>query len=144
MRRRLMSGEFRQDAKLSTFFIGIARQYWYDQVRKKNHRSEKLQRFPLPVEQEPAPDQTLIDTERKAALQEAIALLGEVCQRVLGLWMLDLSSEEIAREAGFGNADVAKTKAWKCRQQLAEIIRQSTYFSKTLDIGSYGKKREER
>ncbi|MCC6725850.1 MAG: RNA polymerase sigma factor [Saprospiraceae bacterium] len=139
LRRRLQSGEFRGEAKLGTFFNGIARQYWYGQRRKAAGHAEKLNQIDTEMN-EPAPDRMLIDKERDAALHEAIALLSDTCRQVLLLGMKGLSGEEIAQQVGFDNANVVKTKALKCRKRLEEIIRQSSYFTETLNIRHYGKK----
>ena len=50
--------------------------------------------------------------------------LGETCRKVLMYYYFDeMSMQEIADKLGFANTDTAKTKKYKCKQKLDELVK---------------------
>ncbi|MFO0265838.1 MAG: RNA polymerase subunit sigma, partial [Cyclobacteriaceae bacterium] len=49
---------------------------------------------------------------------------GETCRKVLMYYYFDeMSMQEIAEKLGFANTDTAKTKKYKCKQKLDELVK---------------------
>jgi len=49
--------------------------------------------------------------------------LGDVCKKVLTQYYFDgMNMQEIAKKLNFANTDTAKTKKYKCKKKLDELI----------------------
>ncbi|HEY5824107.1 MAG TPA: sigma factor-like helix-turn-helix DNA-binding protein [Cyclobacteriaceae bacterium] len=62
--------------------------------------------------------------EREKIIAKCLDQLGETCRKVLMLYYFDeMSMQEIADKMGFANTDTAKTKKYKCKQKLDELVK---------------------
>ena len=60
--------------------------------------------------------------------------MGETCRKVLTYYYFDgMSMAEIAERLGFANTNTAKTKKYKCKKKLDEIVRAKYSESDFLD-----------
>ncbi|TAE44053.1 MAG: sigma-70 family RNA polymerase sigma factor, partial [Cytophagales bacterium] len=72
--------------------------------------------------------------ERNNIIHQAINSLGDTCRKVLTLYYFDnLSMQEIAEKLGFANSDTAKTKKYKCKKELDDLIKSKYKASDFLD-----------
>lgn len=72
--------------------------------------------------------------ERMEIINKCINSLGETCRKVLMYYYFDnLSMTDIAEKLGFANADTAKTKKYKCKKELDELIRSKYKATDFLD-----------
>jgi DNA-directed RNA polymerase specialized sigma24 family protein len=61
--------------------------------------------------------------ERSKIIIECIASLGDTCRKILMYHYFDgLSMNEIAERMEFANTDTAKTKKYKCKKRLDELV----------------------
>lgn len=113
-------------SKISTFLYSICQNLW----RKELDRKSKLS-----AEQADNVDDTDPDLqERIAIVNQCIAMLGDTCKRLLTHYYFDkLSMSDIAEKMGFANADTAKTKKYKCKQELDKKIKSLYKASDFLD-----------
>ena len=62
--------------------------------------------------------------EREKIIAKCMDQLGDTCRKVLMYYYFDeLSMQEIADKMGFANTDTAKTKKYKCKQKLDELVK---------------------
>ena len=62
--------------------------------------------------------------ERAKIINECINQLGETCRRILMYYYFDgLSMQDIADHLGFANTNTAKTKKYKCKKKLDELVK---------------------
>jgi len=60
--------------------------------------------------------------------------LGDTCRKVLSYYYFDgMSMQEIADRVGFANTDTAKTKKYKCKKKLDELIKTAYSAHDFLD-----------
>jgi DNA-directed RNA polymerase specialized sigma24 family protein len=66
-----------------------------------------------------------LDTaEREKIIARCIEQLGETCKKVLMYYYFDeMSMQDIADKLGFANTDTAKTKKYKCKRKLDDLIK---------------------
>jgi len=51
--------------------------------------------------------------------------MGDTCKKVLTLYYFDgVSMNDIAEKLGFANSNTAKTKKYKCKQELDRIVKK--------------------
>lgn len=124
--QKATSGKLVLTSKISTYIYSICQNLW----RKELERKSKLVH-------EAKDGEEFIDhdsKERTRIIQECIAALGDTCQKVLTYYYFDgLSMELIAEKMGFANTDTAKTKKYKCKKKLDELVKSKYTKSDFLD-----------
>lgn len=114
-------------SKISTYLFSICQNLWRKELdRKTRHAGE------LTVDK---PDNFDPDKqERIDAMRKCLQMLGESCRQILMLYYFDdLSMQEIAQQMGLANADTAKTKKYKCKQELDNLVKKTYTSSDFLD-----------
>ncbi len=114
--QKAVSGKLVLTSKMSTYIYSICQNLWRKELDRKKRLSNEEKDVPV------TPD---TDTEeRNKIIARCINQLGETCRKVLMYYYFDeLSMQEIADRMGFANTDTAKTKKYKCKQKLDELIR---------------------
>ena len=104
---------------LKTYMFGIGKYKLMATNRSnKNAMLELLSEIPDIIEDEPD-----LNLENENKIQIAVNQLGEPCHTILvkHYWE-DKSSEEIANELSYKNADTVKTQKYKCMQRLKRSL----------------------
>lgn len=127
--RKLRAGEFRGGAALSTWILGIAKWLWWGQNQKNTRRKLPPPDDDIEIEN---PEKYLLTAERNAALDQAIAGLGDTCQRILKMYALQISMREIAQEMSLATEDQAKSRAYECREKLRKMISKNSILLELL------------
>jgi RNA polymerase sigma-70 factor (ECF subfamily) len=133
----LRNDRFQGKSTLKTYFLSIARYRWLNRLRQQ--RPDLL---PLAETQEgrDAEDAEMIflKAEYSEVFKSALALIGERCQKILELYMLDTRMEEIARTMDLANADMAKKAAYRCRMTMREFLESHPAWLERLRDGLRG------
>ena len=132
--RNLREGKFRGETSLSGYLYSICRFVWMNQARRQA-RITHTDQMPEPTPGESAaltPDRLLMDEERSAALNQLLNTIGERCRRILELWKLSYSMEEIAEKEGLSSAEMAKKAKYRCHVALLEKIRQNPNWEQLI------------
>lgn len=99
------------------YIYQIAKHKWLDQLKSKYKKATTLKDNFQPLEKT---DDIYQETDCKPLL-EAVSNLGEPCKRLLQLFYYEqLSLQEIGQKLGY-NANVTKTKKYRCMLKLREI-----------------------
>jgi RNA polymerase sigma factor (sigma-70 family) len=124
--QKAVSGNLVLSSKISTFIYSICQNLW----RKELERKSKLS-----SEEKDSPEINDVDKrERIDIINTSINNLGETCRKILTYYYFDnLSMSDIAEKLGFANADTAKTKKYKCKKELDELIKSKYKASDFLD-----------
>jgi RNA polymerase sigma factor (sigma-70 family) len=124
--QKAISGNLVLSSKISTFIYSICQNLW----RKELERKSKLSHEEKDAEE-------VFDVDRKERIEiinNCINQLGETCRKILTYYYFDnLSMHDIAEKLGFANADTAKTKKYKCKKELDELIKSKYKASDFLD-----------
>jgi len=114
--QKARSGNLVLTSKMSTYIYSICQNLW----RKELDRKKRLSN-----EERDSPDSIDMDKpEREKIIAQCMEQLGETCRKVLMYYYFDeMSMQEIADKLGFANTDTAKTKKYKCKQKLDELVK---------------------
>ncbi|MCS6824769.1 MAG: sigma-70 family RNA polymerase sigma factor [Cytophagaceae bacterium] len=125
--QKVISDDFVLSSKLSTYLYSICQNLWRKELdRKSKHTGED--------EINKSEINDLDKTERINIINKCINELGETCKAILTYYYFDnLSMSDIAEKMGFANSDTAKTKKYKCKQELDKKIRTLYKASDFLD-----------
>ncbi len=124
--QKARSGNLVLTSKMSTYIYSICQNLW----RKELDRKKRLSN-----EERDSPDSIDMDKpEREKIIARCLEQLGETCRKVLMYYYFDeMSMQEIADKLGFANTDTAKTKKYKCKQKLDELVKSQYSEQDFLD-----------
>ncbi len=129
--RNIREGRFTGQSALQTYFLGIAKQYWFN--RQRNIRPVSLSaEYDRPVTENP--EHLALQQEKQHVIQEVLNSLGDHCKKVLGLYKLSLSNEEIAQELGLSSPEMAKKYTYRCREKFKTFVLGRKDILEHLDI----------
>ena len=124
--QKAASGKLVLSSKISTYLYSICLNLWRKELDRKSRLVNETK------DGETYNDQD--SKERSKIIRECIAALGHTCQKVLTYYYFDgLSMELIAEKMGFANTDTSKTKKYKCKKKLDELIKSKYSKSDFLD-----------
>ncbi len=124
--QKAVSGNLVLTSKISTYIYSICQNLW----RKELDRKKRLSN-----EEKDGVEYVDIDTKEKSRIiHECIDQLGDTCKQVLMFYYFDgLSMQDIADKLGFANTNTAKTKKYKCKKKLDELVKSLYSESDFLD-----------
>ncbi|MDH4092391.1 MAG: sigma-70 family RNA polymerase sigma factor [Cyclobacteriaceae bacterium] len=113
-------------SKMSTYIYSICQNLWRKELDRKKRLSSEEKDTPVMVDTESA--------ERERILAKCIDQLGETCKKVLMFYYFEeMSMQDIADKLGFANTDTAKTKKYKCKKKLDELVKSQYSEQDFLD-----------
>ncbi len=125
--QKVLSTDFVLSSKLSTYLYSICQNLWRKELERKNRHTGEDEITKTEI--------TDIDKkERIEVINRCINDLGETCRAILTYYYFDdMSMAEIAEKMGFANADTAKTKKYKCKQELDKMVKTLYKASDFMD-----------
>jgi RNA polymerase sigma factor (sigma-70 family) len=123
---KAQSPKFQLTAKITTFLYSICQNLWRKELSKKQRISFE--------EKDEAIIEDWEQNERIQAMHTCMSKLGETCKKILQLYYFDnLSMQDIAEKLGLANADTAKSKKYKCKKELDDLIKKHFKATDFLD-----------
>jgi RNA polymerase sigma factor (sigma-70 family) len=118
--------DFVLSSRIGTYLYAVSKNLWLKELdRKSRHSSEQ---------KDTAEEMTMDKQERSKVIEEAINSLGSSCRKILMYYYFDgLSMQDIATRLGLANSDTAKTKKYKCKERLFDIIKTKYKATDFLD-----------
>ena len=114
--QKATSGKLVMTSKISTYIYSICQNLWRKELDRKKRLSNE--------EKDVAVTQDTETEERNRIIAQCIDQLGETCKKVLTYYYFEeMSMQDIAEKLGFANTDTAKTKKYKCKKKLDELIK---------------------
>ncbi len=130
--RNIRQNKFKEETSVQGYLYSICRFLWMNQIRKQGKVTLKEDHSEMDSTDTTTPEQLLFTDEQKEILQSLVGQLGERCQKILELWKLSYSMEEIAQELGFSSAAMARKNKYRCHKSLLEIIKKHPKLVNTL------------
>jgi RNA polymerase sigma factor (sigma-70 family) len=114
--QKATSGNLVMTSKISTYIYSICQNLWRKELDRKKRLSSETNDTPVSIDTD--------STEREKIIARCINQLGETCKKVLMYYYFEeMSMQDIAEKLGFANTDTAKTKKYKCKKKLDELIK---------------------
>ena len=114
--QKARSGNLVLTSKMSTFIYSICQNLWRKELDRKKRLSNEEKDSSVVLDTDTA--------EREKIIAKCIDQLGETCKKVLMYYYFDeMSMQDIADKLGFANTDTAKTKKYKCKKKLDELVK---------------------
>jgi RNA polymerase sigma factor (sigma-70 family) len=127
-------GKFRMESTIRTFLASIARNIWFNELKKRDRADHRNRQFEMGREQdEPDVAEHIGDRERKKQLRDLVNGLGEACRKVLLLFYYEnMTMKEILYHLPYENEQVVRNKKYKCLQQLAGLIKDNPAVARQM------------
>ncbi len=130
--RQIREGKFKGESAWTTYFISIAKWRWVSLRRKYGRNIElKSYYYDKPVE---GIEARVIENEKRVIIDEILSKIGERCKKILKLYKLSYSMEEIAEEMGLSSPELAKKNAYECRKKFKNFIENHPEYKAALDF----------
>jgi len=115
--QKATSGNLVMTSKISTYIYSICQNLWRKELDRKKRLSHEVKDSPVTIDTE--------TEEKQKIVAQCIEQLGDTCKKVLMYYYFDeMSMQDIADKLGFANTDTAKTKKYKCKKKLDELIKE--------------------
>lgn len=116
---------YRLEAKIGTFLTAVAKNIWFNEVKKKQRSSFREKQFEKGRDQVEADVSHFInEREMKQQMRDLVYQLDEPCRKILMLFYYEnLSMKEIVQHLPYENEQVVRNKKSKCLQHLTEIAK---------------------
>lgn len=130
--RNVQNNKFTAEhSKISSYIFAIARNIWLHQLRRQNSSLMKTSSDLI----ESSYEASLVENENldemRAKLESALSKLSDKCRNlILNYYLQDKTTEEIAKELGLSNVNVARQMKYRCMRKLREIYQQEIEISK--------------
>ncbi len=116
--------KFKGESSIKTYLLSICKHLWMNKSRQQANRKTLLVSQPLASETSTdSPEDILLYQERRQTLQVLLNKIGDPCRRILSLWSLSYSMDEISQLTDYKNAAVVRKKKHHCLQQLMMMVR---------------------
>src|SRR5690349_9281080 len=114
--QKATSGNLVLTSKISTYVYSICQNLWRKELDRKKRLSNEEKDTPVVLDTDTA--------ERERIIAKVIDQLGDTCKKVLTYYYFEeMSMQDIADKLGFANTDTAKTKKYKCKKKLDDLIK---------------------
>ncbi|MBN8703686.1 MAG: sigma-70 family RNA polymerase sigma factor [Bacteroidetes bacterium] len=129
----VLAGQFKEGNSVTGFIYSISRNLWINRAKQKNRLVGNIENHTdVQFDGADAYTQT-VSKERALKIQEILAMLGERCKELLTYSIFNkMSMEDISQKMGFSNADTAKTKNYKCKQRLIQLVKENQHLKEFL------------
>ena len=118
--------KFRGESSIRTFLVSIAKNIWYNEIRKRQSSGNRERIYEM--EKETVEDEIMVqigDVETKKQFRHLLDRLGDPCKKLLLLFYYEnLSMKEIVEHLPFENEQVVRNKKYKCLKQLTKMVEQ--------------------
>jgi RNA polymerase sigma factor (sigma-70 family) len=130
----VQKGKFRGEASVKTFLNSIARNYWFNEIKKRDRSGIRDKKFELSRDQNEADvSHHITEMERKRQLRSLVDQLGESCRKVLLLFYYEnLSMKEMVDHLPYDNEQVVRNKKYKCLQALTGLIKDNPAIARQM------------
>lgn len=123
---KVTKGNFVLTSKISTYLYSVCLNLWRKELDRKGRLVNEEKDSPEFFDED--------QKERTKIIADCIDELGDTCKKLLTYHYFDgLSMSDIAEKLGYANTDTAKTKKYKCKQKLFQLVRSKYSESDFLD-----------
>lgn len=127
--------KFRGEASVKTFLVAIARNTWFNELKKRERSGIREQLFEKSREtNEMDVSQYIADREMKQQFREVLNKLGEPCKKILTLFYYEnLSMKDMLNHLPYENEQVVRNKKYKCLQHLTGLLKDNPVIARLVD-----------
>lgn len=124
---KIKADDFELNSSFYTYLFGVNKLVWYNKSRKKSRNNvtmpdDNTLKDKLDIEQ------AILDREMDNIYRENFNKLGILCQQLLRLFFIKKEMTEIAATLNLKNEHTARTRKYRCREQLKKLMEADDRF----------------
>lgn len=116
------NNKYKGTGQLKGYLYSTCRFLWLNRLKRDKRMVYTSEQSELDQVSLDTPEHLSMKEEQKEIIHQLLSLLGEKCQKILELWKLSYSMEEIAQEVGLKDAGIARRQRYNCYQKLLQEI----------------------
>ncbi|MBK8502438.1 MAG: sigma-70 family RNA polymerase sigma factor [Saprospiraceae bacterium] len=130
--RNIRNGKYTLEASLEAYLYSICRFIWNNEWRKKQRIANRDPSSGADETDHTTPEVTFFQEERKVLLKKVLDLLDDSCRKILTLWKMSYSMDEIALSLNLSSAAMAKKYKYRCMKKLMVVLDQKPNLLESL------------
>lgn len=125
----VLKDKFDVNANVDAFLFKIAKNKWINYVKKEGKSVAIEGDIKMNTETDNSEDRT----DKQQLINKLLDQLGAVCKEILTYTIFyKISMEDVCARMNFTNPNSAKTKNYKCKQRLKNLINENPIIKKQL------------
>ena len=117
--------KYKDEYEIAGFIYSVSRNLWINRVKRKN-KSVSISEEIAVYETDSNLLDDLITEERETLVVQMLSEIGERCKELLLYSVFHkFSMKEICEKMGFSTENAAKTRNYKCKQKLIELVKNN-------------------
>ncbi len=120
------------DINLEAYIIAIAKNVWFQELRKNAKTMTTEINDNLDVSEENNSESLLLNIEKMDLLSDLLSKLKRRCKDVLMYWANGYSMEEIAQMCDYKSAMMARKKKYQCMKELIEYVSKNPHIRSAI------------
>lgn len=128
----IRKGKYEEKGKLRGYLYTLCRFLWLNKIKRSSKTTYTSELNQLDEVNFETPESLSMSNEQKDILGQLLSRLGEKCEKILELWKLSYSMEEIADQVGLGNAGIARRQRYRCYQKLMKLLEEEPNLKNSL------------
>jgi RNA polymerase sigma factor (sigma-70 family) len=121
--RNVREDKFRGESSIAGYLYSICRFLWMNQIRKQGKTDLRDDNLTMDQPEIENPESLSVNDEKKKVLANVLSQLGDRCKKILELWKLSYSMQEIADQMGFSSAAMATKNKYQCHKKLMNFLK---------------------
>ena len=124
---------FSLDIQLPAYLMGIAKNVWYNELRKRGrHTTVDLENIKDIEDKEIPQVELLIKGDRASILNSVLSQMKIKCKEVLMYWSGGYKMQEIANLVGYKSEGMARKKKSECLKELLTYLAANPHIKEQL------------
>ncbi|MEL6925450.1 MAG: sigma-70 family RNA polymerase sigma factor [Bacteroidota bacterium] len=124
--------KYEDKGKVQAYIFTVCRFMWLNKLKRNSRMVYTSEISTLDQKNMETPESLHMSQEQKELMEEILSQLGIKCKKILELWKLSYSMEEIAQEVGLGNAGIARRQRYNCYQKLIQYLERAPGLKSSL------------
>lgn len=125
----VLKDKFDVNANVEAFIFTIAKNKWINYIKKENKSVSIEGDIAINMETNTKPNKK----DNQELINDLLSQLGEVCKEILTYTIFyKISMEDVCSRMNFNNPNTAKTKNYKCKQRLKNLINENPRIKQQL------------
>lgn len=127
--KKIQQPDFSLTSAFSTYFYGVCRNLWANQLKKKSFGHVTLEAGEKYIVMDEADWHEMEEqTTRTRIFYQAFRQLGQDCQQLLQLFFQQKTMEEIMQAMQLGSYDYTRRRKYLCKGKLTELMKNDPAY----------------
>lgn len=120
--KNIRGGNYKGEGKLKGYLYSTCRFIWLNKLKRNKKIVYTEEEAKLDQVLHENPETLSLAEEQKDLLRQLLGQLDQKCGKILELWKLSYSMEEIAQQVGLRDGSIARRQKYNCYQKLLQIV----------------------